>query len=355
MSEIWTERRGGTPSWAPAGANVVYASVTRIARLEEHVQSVEQLPRAQWETGDFAAAIVLERPGAAYAVETRSGRMAEVIPGDVVVGVLGARFATLEAVGDWRDVGEDLRIDALTRAGVLGRCTSLAPASLPALIPLRYLGHLLADGRKLALRDFVVPLPPAELEAPVVLLIGTSMSAGKTTSSKVTIRLLKERGLRVGAAKVTGVARYADALKMRDAGADHVVDFVDAGLPSTVCDPETYRTALDYMLSSLAAADVDVVVAEAGASPLEPYNVEVAERVLSPLVRFTILCASDPYSVVGVAESHGIVPDVVAGKATSTEAGVALCERLSGARALNLLDREGQRELGRLLRDALDL
>lgn len=355
MTSTEAERRERLPSWAPAGANVVFASVTRIARLEERIESVEQLPRSEWGTGDFVAATVLERPGATHTVETRSGRMAEVIPGDVVVGALGARYATLEAVGDWREVGDDLRIDALTRAGVLGRCTSLSPMSLAALIPLRYLGHLLADDHKLAMRDFVQPLPPAELQAPIVLVIGTSMSAGKTTSSKIAIRLLKQRDLRVGAAKLTGVARYSDALKMRDAGADHVVDFVDAGLPSTMCDPEVYRPALEHILASLAEAQVDVVVAEAGASPLEPYNVELAERVLSPLVRFTILCASDPYAVVGVAESHGIVPDVVAGRATSTEAGVALCERLSGARALNLLDRDGQLELGRLLRDALDL
>jgi hypothetical protein len=70
-------------------------------------------------------------------------------------------------------------------------------------------------------------------------------------------------------------------------------------------------------------------------------------------VRLRILCASDPYAVVGVAEAHGIVPDVVAGKATSTAAGVALCERLSGVRALNLLDADGQSELDRMLRDAL--
>jgi molybdopterin-guanine dinucleotide biosynthesis protein len=355
VSSTQSQRRGQVPGWAPVGSNVVFSSVTRITQLEERIESVEQLPRGEWDTGDFVAATVLERPGAAFTVETRSGRMAEVIPGDVVVGALGARFATLEAVGDWRDVGDDLRIDALTRAGVLGRCTSLSPMSLAALTPLRYLGHLLADDRKLTMRDFVEPVTHAELQAPIVLVIGTSMSAGKTTTSKVAIRLLKQRVLRVGAAKLTGVARYSDALKMRDAGADHVVDFVDAGLPSTMCEPETYRPALDHILSSLAAAEVDVVVAEAGASPLEPYNVELAERVLRPQVQFTILCASDPYAVVGVAESHGIVPDVVAGKATSTEAGVALCERLSGARALNLLDREGQLELGRLLRDALDL
>jgi hypothetical protein len=170
-----TQRRGKLPDWEPVGANVVFASVTRLAQLEEHIESVEQLPRGEWETGDFAAATVLERLGATHTVETRSGRMAEVIRGDVVVGALGARYATLEAVGDWRDVGEDLRIDALARAGVLGRCTSLSPMSLGQLAPLRYLGHLLADERKLTMREFVQAIPHAELRAPIVLIIGTSM------------------------------------------------------------------------------------------------------------------------------------------------------------------------------------
>lgn len=341
--------------WAPVGANVVYASVTRIADLAQRVATVEQLPRERWASGDYVGGIVLERPGVAHTVETTSGRMAEVFPGDVLVGALGTRYATLESVGDWRAVEDDLLFDSLTRAGVLGKSTSVAPASLPQVISLRYLGHLLDDGTKLTMAQFVEPLPHRELEAPIVLVIGTSMSAGKTTTAKALIRMLKRRGLRVGAAKLTGVARYADTLAMRDAGADHVVDFVDAGLASTVCDSDVYLPALEHILSSLAGAGVDVVVAEAGASPLEPYNVDLAQRELGSLVRCTILCASDPYAVVGVAAAYGIVPDLVAGKATSTEAGVELCERLSGVRALNILDRDGQLELDRLVGEQLSL
>ncbi|HSI97023.1 MAG TPA: molybdopterin-guanine dinucleotide biosynthesis protein MobB [Gaiellaceae bacterium] len=341
--------------WAPVGANVVFTSVTRVADLSERLDLVEQLPRGQWDGGDFVAATVLERPGFSHTVETTTGRMAEVFPGDVLIGALGTRFATLESVGDWRDVGEDLLLESLTRAGVFGKCTSVAPQSMAQVISLRYLGHLLHDGEKLRMADFVERLPPRELGAPVVLVIGTSMSAGKTTTAKILIRLLKRRGLRVGAAKLTGVARFADSLAMRDAGADHVVDFVDAGLASTMCEAATYRDALDHIVSSLAGADVDMVVAEAGASPLEPYNVDLAEQELEDQVRFTILCASDPYAVVGVAEAYGIVPDVVAGKATSTEAGVVLSERLSGVRALNVLSRDGQIELDRLVSSQLGL
>lgn len=355
MTETSTPAYDERRLWAPVGANVVFTSVTRIADLSERLDSVEQLPRSDWDGGDFVAAIVLERPGVSHVVETTSGRMAEVFPGDVLVGALGTRYATLEAVGDWREVEDDLLLDSLTRAGVLGKCTSVAPQSLLQVISLRYLGHVLDEGRKLTMGQFVEQLPARELEVPIVLVIGTSMSAGKTTTAKAVIRLLKRRGLRVGAAKLTGVARYADTLGMHDAGADHTVDFVDAGLASTMCDASVYRVALAHMTSSLAGASPDVVVAEAGASPLEPYNVDLAERELGDQVRFTILCASDPYAVVGVADAYGIVPDAVAGKATSTEAGVALCERLSGVQALNLLSREGQLELDRLLCEQLRL
>ena len=46
--------------------------------------------------------------------------------------------------------------------------------------PLRYRGHVLVDGAKACMHDFVLPVAPRPLTAPVVLVIGTSMSAGST-------------------------------------------------------------------------------------------------------------------------------------------------------------------------------
>ena len=59
---------------------------------------------------------------------------------------------------------------------------------------------------------------------------------------------------------------------MRDAGADAVLDFVDVGLPTTVCPAADFKPALRTLLSMISGEEPDVVVAEAGASPLEPYN-----------------------------------------------------------------------------------
>jgi len=104
--------------------------------------------------------------------------------------------------------------------------------------------HVFVNGKKTTMRDFVSILPERPFTLPVVLIVGTSMSAGKTSSARIIVRLLKEAGLKVIGAKLTGAGRYRDILSVRDAGADWIFDFVDVGLPSTVCPEEEYRRAL---------------------------------------------------------------------------------------------------------------
>ena len=74
----------------------------------------------------------------------------------------------------------------------------------------------------------------------------------------------------------------------------------------------------------IAAAVPDVVVAEAGASPFEPYNSSVVLEEIQNQICCIVLCASDPYAVVGVSQSFGLKPDLVTGIATSTSSGVEL-------------------------------
>jgi len=312
-----------------------HTSVTRIANFAAQGFEVAPLPRDEWRNGQYVLGEVIDCSSALRHVELCNGRMAEVSVGDKVVGVFGRRAATLEAVGDWAAIGPDLCMHALTSAGLFGRVTSKS-VYLPALMALRYRGHVLVDGRPVEMRACVAPVPPRSFDHPVILVIGTSMSAGKTTACRVLVRELKAAGLTVIAAKLTGAARYRDALMMSDAGADQVFDFVDAGLPCTVCPPEEFRTALRALLSRMAALKADVVVVEAGASPLEPYNGDVAVAEIARNVRLTIVCASDPYAVVGVMQAFGRTPDLVCGGAANTDAAIHLVRKLTGIEALNL-------------------
>lgn len=334
-------------------SKLFYTSVSRIADLGPQPLTVARLPRDDWYTGDYVVGELLETPDPRMRIELANGRQTTLVAGDSIVGAFGRRHATLEATGDWKDIGDDNVMQALTGAGLIGRVGSRSPL-LPRLMTLEYKGHVLLDGAKTNMRDFVQDVPKRRLERPVIVIVGTSMSAGKTTAAKITVRQLKELGLSVVGAKLTGAGRYRDILAMQDAGADWVFDFVDVGLPSTVCPAAEYREALDQLISRIAATDADIVVAEAGASPLEPYNGGIALRSLATRIRCTILCASDPYAVVGVREAFDVRPDLVAGIATSTDAGCELVEKLvPGTRALNLLDKQSMPQFTALLRQRI--
>ena len=80
----------------------------------------------------------------------------------------------------------------------------------------------------------------------------------------------------------------------------------------------------------------DVLVAEAGASPLEPYNGSVAMEMIDHNVKMLVLSASDPYAVLGVQQAFERKPDLVCGPASNTDAAVKLVGKLCGVKALNL-------------------
>ncbi len=331
-----------------------FASVTRISDLAEEGFDVVTLPRSEWRMADYVVGEVVTRPNAISRVELRSGRMIDVVPGDLVVGAWGVRAATLEAVGHWRAIESDGRFHAMTSAGLFGKLTSMAPM-FPPLLGLEYRGHATRDDKKLNMRSFVPVIPDAAYAIPTVLVIGTSMSAGKTTAAKQIIRHLKALGLRVVGCKLTGAGRYRDVLAMWDAGADAIYDFVDVGLPSTAIDTDIYQSRLDELLSLVADARPDVVVAEAGASPLEPYNGSVVIEELGDNVKCTVLCASDPYAVVGVSTGFGFNPDVVAGVATNTSAAIELVKRLTGQPAHSFLSAGAADDAFQVIRERLGI
>ena len=334
---------------------IFHSSLTRITDLDRVGFDCESLPREQWEAGDYVLGKASIPRGGLSAIELRTGRVIHAVAGDLVLGALGVRHATLEIVGSWEDVADDGRMHLLTAAGLFGRATSVSGTLDP---PMRvdYQGHATRNGTKLRMADFAKsPSKTHDYDVPTILVIGTSMSAGKTTSAKIIVRQLKRTGHRVVGTKLTGAGRYRDILGMRDAGADDIFDFVDVGLPSSVLDPEDFRPRLRDLLGLIVEAKPDLVVAEAGASPLEPYNGDTALEQIQSSVVMTVLCASDPYSVVGIMRAYQMLrPDLVAGVATSTSAGVEVIEKLSGAKALNMLNPASIPELRRLLANALD-
>jgi hypothetical protein len=315
----------------------MYGSVTRIADLPKWPFPFESIERDMWEAGDYVVAEVQPREALGEVFELSTGRECSPMVGDLLVGAFARRFATLEAVGSFEDIGPDGHMHLLTGGGCFGAVTSRS-RFVSAILPVRYRGHLMRGGHKLSMRDFVPDPPDVPFDIPVVLLVGTSMSAGKTLAGRVVVQQLKSLGHTVVGAKLTGAGRWRDTMSFGDAGADYTFDFVDAGLPTTVVTVDEYRAAISKLLPRIAETGASVAVVEAGASPLEPYNGGTLVDMLGSNVAYTLLSASDPYAVVGIQTAWGRTFDLVAGPTTNTRAGVALVHELTGLPSLDLLD-----------------
>ncbi len=315
----------------------MYGSLARIADFEHSNFEVTKLDRSAWATGDYVEGEVVGTPTKFYRIEDRTGHMIRVEPGDWVVGALGERAATLEGVGGWADITGDGHMHALTSAALMGRYTSFSTL-LPDPMSLIYRGHLCRNGEKVCMRQFAMRSETHAFNVPTLLLFGSSMSAGKTTTGRRVCKELDRTGMYIIGAKLTGAGRYRDILSYLKNGAREIYDFVDVGLPSTVVPEQDFREAIRPLLNHINERKPDLLVVEAGASPLELYNGEALFDELGDNIVCTILCASDPYAVVGVQQAFGVTPDLVTGPATTTSAAVDLVRKLTGLQGINILD-----------------
>lgn len=195
-------------------------------------------------------------------LESPHGRRCRLYPGDEIVVAYGARYAPdqFEAV-----VPETLDPCHLAAGGglagrVVHRHESVAKPT--RIVPIGLLAG--EDKRILNLRQFALPDPRRPANRPTAIVVaGTSMNAGKTTTAAALVRGLALAGLRVGAAKVTGTGSGGDVWTLADAGARQVLDFTDAGHASTAGLEllEIERIALT-LIDHLANESSDIIVIE---------------------------------------------------------------------------------------------
>lgn len=232
---------------------------TRRVQLEAATRLLqgELSPRA----GDLVLARV-ERLGQHARIELTSGRRAHLHPGDEVIVCYGARYAPdqFEAY-----VPDNLGPCDLVAAGGLAATCSARHTRMKKPTALQSVGLLSDDqGRRLNIEDWALPSASrAATHGYTVAVVGTAMNAGKTTTAANLVLGLKRDGRRVGTAKVTGTGAGGDRWAMVDAGADQVLDFIDAGVPSTFgLAPEQIEDIFTTLTGHLAAGGAEVVVLE---------------------------------------------------------------------------------------------
>lgn len=302
--------------------------------------SVEVSMQMECMEGSVVAVQALEEKTTYDQVELSSGRMAKIIKNDILIGVLGARKALRGFVGRVPSslaVGDTIHV--LNLGGVMGECVSHNPdVGLP--LRARVLGQVMLDGQPANIRSHALPWAERlENCAPLVLVSGTCMSAGKTLAACHIIRGLHHAGLKVGAGKVTGVSLKRDVLAMEDFGADKGLDFADFGLPSTteLADPSPVAKGL---IKQLDMAGAEVIVIELGDGLLGGYGVRalLQDADIRRLTQVHVLCANDPVAAWGgklLFDQLGLSMDCVCGPATDNAVGADFISTELGVPGIN--------------------
>jgi hypothetical protein len=187
--------------------------------------------------GEFVFARV-SRLGEHEFLEDGHGRRMRLYPGEVIVGAYGNRYATDFYEGYLPGPGDQVHL--LTSGGLIGTVAS-THTSKSTPTQLEVVGRIVrADstediGSALSTDDFAVePSPTGRTpRMGTIVVVGSAMNAGKTTTTSAVVRGLVRAGLKVGAAKVTGSGSGKDRWAYIDAGAAPVTDFLDFGMPST--------------------------------------------------------------------------------------------------------------------------
>jgi hypothetical protein len=295
--------------------------------------------------GDVCA-FELPRDAPPITVESPTGRMMAIAPGDVFLGTPGCRAATRSVSGDMPADGlvpGDLYW-VLAASGVVGELVGGSPLDEVYVARVRYLGSVYGHrGKRLNIRQFAVTgAAGKDRNAPVYLIVGTSGEVGKTTAGVAVLRALHLQGhTTVIAFKATGGCSVTEIALYQDFGAAQAFDCLDFGLAGTYPTGrpgigDIFAGALDFCLSIPA----DAVVVECGGDLLGnvPEFLTCLKARRSDLK--IILAAADAFGALGakhVLAEIGLAINLITGPCTDTPALREHTEMLCGIPAINLL------------------
>lgn len=295
-------RNGSSLSGAPPEVarlrHAAWAFTTR--RVDRAVCGLDSQTKAPT-AGDLVLARV-DVVGYHSALQLPEGRRKHLFIGDEIVLAYGNRYAPnqFEAV-----VPKTLGPCQLVAAGgVAGKVLSWHASLSKSATQITPLGLLTGPTRgPVNLRDHALPAvdsAPA-LHPPTIAVVGTAMDSGKTQTAAYLVKGLKHAGRKVGYAKVTGTGSGGDTWFLKDAGADPVLDFTDAGLASTyLVPPAGMRRVFLTLMAHLARSGVDAIVLEIADGVLQGETEALLETPLfGELVHGVVFTACDAMGAVG--------------------------------------------------------
>ncbi len=288
--------------------------------LEDTDYQIDMSSSAEPKAGDLAL-VRVEQIGYHSSIVTINNKKLRIYVGDLFVGVFGNRYATDALEGE---VDGLQHISILTAGGMIGTIKS-KHQEFGKSTDVSFIGFLndkKGQGINLKELKFRRSMPKIQLKN-LVVVVGTGMNTGKTTTSAKLIKGLSEKGLKIASCKLTGSVSNRDQDEMRSASAKSIIDFSDYGFPSTyLCTKEELLNLFDTMLYDLEKTRADLILMEIADGILQrETNMLLAETSIKRMVRGIILTAdSAPSALYAVEKLKNLGYNVIAvsGKITSS-------------------------------------
>lgn len=306
------------------------SSITKNLKLDYTERMTDKLSTRQ---GTVLAAQVLHDKSVYNEMELPSGRMSKLKKDDIIAVALGERMALKGFVGHLpKTLKVNDVIHLLNIGGVAGVCTSANVKEVGEPLRIRVLGGIERNGKLLNIDQAMLFRSAAKLRGkiPLILITAGSMDSGKTTVAAEIIKTLSRIGMRLAAAKLTGVGALRDLYKMEDYGVYETVSFVDAGIASTAnLNHETVIKVAKGALNYLSRKKPDAIVVELGDGIIGKYGVMpiLKDPQFQSNVRLHIACARDPAGAIKMTEDCakiGIPVDIISGPITDNEVGKSI-------------------------------
>ncbi len=273
--------------------------VTRRADLEV-VKAIDANKKPA--AGDLCLARLV-RKGQHQRIELPDGRRARMHEGDELILAYGNRYASdqFHAV-----VPEHAGTCQMVAAGGIAAHVLHKNSNIRQATIIESLGTLCReDGSSVNLRDFALDRTPMEVtprtSVPVIVILGSGMNAGKTTSVCDVVRAFGQSALNASVIKVTGTGAGGDIWQYQDSGADSFLDFTDAGHASTMgLDlAELDQIMLDlHQAASRTHPDVIIVEIADGLLQRETHML-LRSEVFRTMVSSIVLAVGDPLAAMG--------------------------------------------------------
>lgn len=265
-------------------------------------------------------------------------RLGKLWQWDKIPAVLGYRKATTEFAGFVPErvlPGDNLYL--LCESGIVGAISGVFE-SWGRPMEVKVLGSIIGKNNKqMNLKNYKQKnIKKINKSVPLVIFLGTRMDCGKTTMACKIVHGLTALGKKIAGVKLTGVAFTQDLMKLSDAGAYPVYDFVDMGLPST-CNgnaQEIIESSLN-LINLSKKSKPDCILVEFGDAVMGEYHVAdiLQNDLFKAQIKMVVLAANDLAGVKGVMDilsSWGIKIDLVTGPIANSKTGVELVKKYFG-------------------------